>query len=286
MPVANISDTARLAAYVRALESERPDALFRDPYSRRLAGSEGEALAKEGRLTPKLAGELAWRTAVFDELVMQKVRHEGPDLVVNLAAGLDARAWRLDLPDHLRWIDVDLPDILSYKADLMRTERPACVYETEAADLTHSLDLVRLFASFGRAQRIIVVAEGVLMYLKPEQVSELATNLFRQGAIAWWITDLIGPRALAMMQRYWGTVLQGARLQFAPADPAGFFDQYGWRENEFRSSQDEARRLGRAPDPTLLSRIVLGLAPARFREEIRRLAGCVVLERKGSRLAR
>ena len=47
MQIENISDTARWMAYVRALESDRPDALFRDPYSRQLAGSLGEAIAKQ-----------------------------------------------------------------------------------------------------------------------------------------------------------------------------------------------------------------------------------------------
>jgi O-methyltransferase involved in polyketide biosynthesis len=47
MPIATLSDTALLTAYARALESERPDALFRDPYSRQLAGDRGEALATE-----------------------------------------------------------------------------------------------------------------------------------------------------------------------------------------------------------------------------------------------
>ena len=43
MRIANISDTARWMAYARALESERPDAIFHDPFSRRLAGEAGEA---------------------------------------------------------------------------------------------------------------------------------------------------------------------------------------------------------------------------------------------------
>ena len=280
MPVANISDTARLTAYARALETERPDALFCDRYSRRLAGKEGEALAEESGAVSTMAGALASRTAVFDELLMQKVRHEGVDLVLNLAAGLDTRPWRLDLPAHLRWVDVDLPDILSYKADLMKTERAACLYEAEAADLTQPAALAQALARCGQAKKIAVVSEGLLVYMRSEQVGELASQLHRQGAIAWWITDLAGPRALAMMERSWGALLQGARFQFAPADPAGFFDKWGWHETEFRSSQDEARRQGRAPHRPLLGRIAMSLAPARFREEIRRLSGCAVFERK------
>ena|ERR1700741_2601535 len=44
--IQHISDTARWAAVYRARESEREDALFRDPFARRLAGERGEHIAK------------------------------------------------------------------------------------------------------------------------------------------------------------------------------------------------------------------------------------------------
>ena len=68
------------------------------------------------------------RTAVLDEIIMQHVPG-GVDLVVNLAAGLDARPWRLALPTTLRWVDVDLPDILRYKTGTLRDAAPVCRYE-------------------------------------------------------------------------------------------------------------------------------------------------------------
>ena len=45
-PIRNVSDTARWVAIYRAMESERPDALFHDPFARRLGGERGEAIAK------------------------------------------------------------------------------------------------------------------------------------------------------------------------------------------------------------------------------------------------
>jgi len=42
-PISSVSDTARWVALYRAMESDRPDALFRDPYARRLAGAAGAA---------------------------------------------------------------------------------------------------------------------------------------------------------------------------------------------------------------------------------------------------
>ena len=42
--IEHISDTARWIATYRAMESERPDALFRDPFARRLGGARGEEI--------------------------------------------------------------------------------------------------------------------------------------------------------------------------------------------------------------------------------------------------
>jgi len=86
-----ISDTALWVATYRARETDRPDALFRDPYARRLAGERGEEIE---RLPSGGRDMQSWsfvtRTVVFDRFVADEVR-KGTDLVVNLAAGLDTR---------------------------------------------------------------------------------------------------------------------------------------------------------------------------------------------------
>ena len=74
--VRDVSDTARWVAYFRALESERPDALFRDPYARLLAGDRGRSIAERLPKGP-LSWSLAVRTAVFDQIVLEAVRNDG-----------------------------------------------------------------------------------------------------------------------------------------------------------------------------------------------------------------
>src|SRR5438046_7427925 len=104
--IANVSDTARWVAAYRAEESARPDALFRDHLAARLAGEKGAAIAK--RAAPRLHSgwPLVVRTKVIDDLVLDAVA-DGADLVVNLAAGLDTRPYRLKLPPTLRWVEAD-----------------------------------------------------------------------------------------------------------------------------------------------------------------------------------
>src|SRR5689334_15454088 len=113
--LSHISDTAHWVAMYRALESERPDAIFRDPHARRLAGARGEEILRTMPRARAWGWPMVVRTAVMDEIVERLTAGEGVRTVVNLAAGLDARPWRMRLPADVLWVDVDLPAIQEYK---------------------------------------------------------------------------------------------------------------------------------------------------------------------------
>jgi methyltransferase (TIGR00027 family) len=125
LTVRGVSDTARWVAYFRALETQRPDALFRDPFAERLAGEHGFQIANT--LPDGNKHEWAWvtRTYLFDQFLSRAIQ-EGADVVVNLAAGLDARPYRMDLPAPLRWVEVDFPEIVAYKEEILANEQPRC----------------------------------------------------------------------------------------------------------------------------------------------------------------
>src|SRR4051812_33605499 len=162
MLIENVSDTALWVAVYRAMESARPDALFKDPYAERLAGERGHRVVKEMKGAKASAWALIVRTAVMDEIIMERVRGAGIDMVLNLAAGLDTRPWRLDLPASLKWIDVDLPAITEYKASRMKGETPKCDYEAIAVDLTSDAKRDALFSQLGqRAKSMLVITEGL-----------------------------------------------------------------------------------------------------------------------------
>jgi len=279
MPVDKISDTARWMAYARAMEAERPDALFEDPLSRRLAGATGEAIARGIGDAELTARGIAVRTAVMDEMILDTVSRQNVDLILNIAAGLDTRPWRLALPSTLRWVDVDLPEILEYKATVVAAERTICRYEALQADMVDSRSRARALDHCAGGRRVLVITEGLLVYLTPAQVSALARDLQARASFMWWLTDLTGPRALEMLQRVWGPRLRGAEFRFGPPDSVDFFERLGWCELAFRSSQEEARRLRRSTPTPLLSRIMLALSSASVREEFRRLTGVALLAR-------
>jgi len=72
--IRNISDTARWVAEYRAEESERPDAVFRDPFARRLAGTRGHEIT--GTIPRQMQQRWAFitRTYLFDHFVAEQVR--------------------------------------------------------------------------------------------------------------------------------------------------------------------------------------------------------------------
>jgi methyltransferase (TIGR00027 family) len=282
MAIDNVSDTARWVAVYRAMETARPDAIFRDPYAERLAGERGHQILAEMKHGKAYAWPMIVRTAIFDEIILDTVQRKQLDLVVNLAAGLDARPWRLPLPPALHWVDVDLPGILHYKTETLANEKPVCRYEAVTADLTDMAARQTLFARLGAgASRALILSEGLLIYLAPEHVAALATDLHAQPSFQEWLIDLASPQLLQRMSRTWGKNLKaaGAPFQFAPAEGTDFFRPYGWREAQFRSNWDEANRLKRTMKGAWIWNLVGRLSPPKVREGFRRFSGFVLLER-------
>jgi methyltransferase (TIGR00027 family) len=284
MPIEHISDTARWVAFYRAMETERPDAIFTDPFARRLAGLRGEEIVDTMRRGRSMAWAMIVRTAVFDEVIRSAVFDKGVDTVLNLAAGLDARPWRLELPSGLRWVDVDLPEILQYKRDSLKGEKLNCLYEAIAADMTDAAPRRALFERIGRESKsVLVVTEGLLIYLTAEEVGALAKDLSGQSSFHWWLIDLASPRLLNIMERQWGrAVAKGnAPFKFAPPEGTDFFRPFGWREAEFRSALEEARRLNREMRMMWLWRFIGRMSGSKRQAEMRRMSGIVMLEQAG-----
>src|SRR5262249_7410868 len=152
--IENVSDTARWVAVYRAMETARPDAIFRDPFAGKLAGEKGNAIVDSMKRGRQMAWAMIVRTAVFDEIIRERIRNGNVDQVVNLAAGLDARPWRMtDLPPSLQWVDVDLPGILDHKLSILRDEPTVCRYDAVRVDLRDAAKRQALFSQLGGAAR-------------------------------------------------------------------------------------------------------------------------------------
>jgi methyltransferase (TIGR00027 family) len=246
--IRNVSDTARWVAVYRARESERRDAHFRDPFARRLAGERGEQIARSMPLGRDNDWSMITRTWLGDQLINEQVQ-QGVDLVINLAAGLDARPYRMQLPPTLKWVEVDLPEILAYKEEILRDEKAVCSLERVRLDLSNTAARRDLFAELGRrSSKALVITEGLLIYLTREDVAGLANDLAAPPGFQSWILDIASPGLLRFLAKRMAKQLSDAApFKFAPPEGPNFFIPYGWKPVEVHSYLKNAARLKRLP---------------------------------------
>ncbi|MFI6867726.1 class I SAM-dependent methyltransferase [Nocardia sp. NPDC050406] len=244
--VTNVSDTARWVAAFRAAESARPDALFHDPLADRVAGDRGRAIVAHGPRMMRDGWNLVTRTKLIDDLIIQTIA-EGCDRVINLAAGMDTRPYRLDLPAELTWIEADLPALIAEKDALLADETPRCALTRTAVDLADPQARQRfLDEALAGAQRALVLTEGLIYYLSDDDVTSLAAALARPE-IAWWAVDVNNKAIVKRISKATTELLANAPWQFGPVDPLRFFADLGWTADEVEHLAWAAHRFHRLP---------------------------------------
>src|SRR3989442_5397105 len=184
--------TSRWIAAARAHESARRDRLFDDPFAAALAGTEGLDSAGDG--SPYLASTsffdvlilrairafgvpyVAIRTRFFDELLLRAVHPSGVRQVVIVAAGMDARAFRLPWPPGTFLYEMDHPEVLAAKDAVLAAAgaQATCQRHTLGVDLTHpSWSQALCDAGYDAQAPSVWLIEGLLMYLDDAAVYTL-----------------------------------------------------------------------------------------------------------------
>ncbi|HEY1954473.1 MAG TPA: class I SAM-dependent methyltransferase [Polyangiaceae bacterium] len=245
--VRNVSDTAKWVAVYRAQESARSDALFHDPFAARLAGDRGQAIVD--RVTRR-TGQGWWmvvRTKLIDDLVMKSIA-EGCERVLNLAAGLDTRPYRMALPESLEWVEADLGPMIDEKEKLLAGEKPRCNLRRERVDLADDAARRAFLDEATRdGKKTLVITEGLLVYLEASAVDALARDFLERKSIQWWMVDIASRAILDRMQKRLGSELASAPMHFAPRDGVAYFERLGWKAKDVGSVWRHALRWRRLP---------------------------------------
>jgi methyltransferase (TIGR00027 family) len=280
--IRDVSDTAFWIAHYRALETQRADPLFRDPFAASLAGERGGKIAA-AMPNPRMIGwSVAIRTRIIDDRILSAV-DEGVDTVLNLGAGLDTRPYRMSLPATLQWIEADYPHIVEYKESRLAQEKPRCHLERVKIDLAERVTRRQLLSrANAQAGRILVLTEGVVPYLSIEEAAWLADDLRDLDRVRYWLLDYFSPQAMKYRTRMgMGRIMQNAPFRFAPTDWFGFFLQHGWRAKDIRYLTEEGERQHRPiplPWPVQAILKIRRLFASRQRwDAMRRFAGYVSL---------
>lgn len=281
--IRHVSDTAYMVAYCRALESGRPDALFRDPLAERLSGARGKAILEGFPTAPMTTWMVAIRTVVIDELLREAVAR-GVKTIINLGAGLDTRPYRLEFPTEVKWIEVDYPDVIDFKRSALMTENPNVELEHIGLDLNDGSARSSLLGRLDRCgDRLLVLTEGVVPYLTLEQAGDLARDLRRMNHLDGWILDYVAKESHKYRQRAGVNArMKNAAFKFQPEDWFSFFGERGFSVKDLRYLPERGTKLGReAPLPRrfgLILSLLMRFSSPEKRKRFQRYAGYALLE--------
>jgi methyltransferase (TIGR00027 family) len=180
---AGIGLTALAVADARARETERPDRLFEDPFAHLFVDAAGAAFdpaPTEGAIDIRAmrAEYVAVRTRYFDDALLAATA-AGCRQVVLLAAGLDTRAFRLRWPAATRLFEVDVADVLAFKARVLAAHQaqPTCERRVVEVDLREDWPAALREAGWHPDQPTAWLAEGILMYLAEPERDALLSRL-------------------------------------------------------------------------------------------------------------
>lgn len=244
----DVTDTAIWVAAYRAEESERKDALFHDKYASLLIGDTGKLVATRTQGSRYTAWSVVIRTLIIDRFI-EKLLLENIDTVINLGAGLDTRPYRLNLPENLRWIEVDFPKIIEHKNEKLLLEKPKCKLERVSLDL--SVEELRnnfLTLVSSESKKVLILTEGVVPYLSNSDAKSLADSLHAHQNFCYWISEYYSPEILEFLRTPKRiSQMKNAPFLFYPDNWFNFFKKSGWIEIETKYFGLESDKLGRTP---------------------------------------
>lgn len=172
-----VATTSLLVAAVRAEESRRADRLFDDPFAAALAGELGPRVLAEfrQRIGPGVP-ILEVRTRFFDE-AMARAQAQGLRQVVILAAGMDARAFRLPWAAGTRLFELDQLSVLDYKARALEAAAARCERTCLGVDLAGDWSTPLVAAGFQPDTKTVWLVEGLSQYLPEAAVRALFAGI-------------------------------------------------------------------------------------------------------------
>ena len=276
----SVGTTALGVAAARAAETESADPLIEDRFARMFLDAAGpgswslwspsllpaEIVEAEPELPTQMQAMvdyLATRTAFFDEFFTGATR-AGVRQVVILAAGLDARAWRLPWPNGTTVYELDLPKVLEFKTGTLAEHgaSPTCHRVDVAVDLREDWPSALRQAGFDATAASVWSAEGLLPFL-PATAQDLLFERVHSLSVAGSriAVEAMGPgftdpqtldRQREMMARYRelaarmpgvGTVPDFDDLWYFEdrADVADWLRGHGWAVTSLTSEELKAR---------------------------------------------
>lgn len=257
--------TSLWVAAMRAEESEREHPLVRDPYARELAGEKGFEILERGKTTTPIdLPVIPIRTKWIDDVFARSKL----DQIVILAAGMDARAFRLDTLVGKKIFEVDRDFVFAYKRERIAA-KPKCDRVEIPFDLRDDWPSALVKAGFDDSKPALFLVEGLLVYLDEASVRSILSRVDALAAKGSAVVFECNNRALLtspVMEKRIAFVRDlGAPWIFGVDDPKALVPM-GW-SSTVEDFAEVGTRYGRWPFPAMrpdVPREVLATIPRSF----------------------
>lgn len=241
--LSGVAETLLMTLYIRAMESQRPDALIKDEKAVALVKQMSYDFdrVRQVHMDEEDKVTVILRNLEFDRYVRDFLARHPDAVVVHIGCGLDSHFERVvEHNDQVEWYDLDLPEVIALRRKFIRDEGGRYHLLGCSAFDSAWLDTV----SKHRPRPFLFLAEGVLMYFKEAQVKPLVLRLrdhFPGAELvfdAWRPFEIwLGNFVLGGLLRwgFWrGQELEGWGDGIRLLDEWGYFDRPEPRLHSFR----------------------------------------------------
>jgi O-methyltransferase involved in polyketide biosynthesis len=206
LPVAFTGERATLLATLwgRALDAESPNPILNDTMAAEAVRRIDFDFTRTG-LRRSDPAAVALRARHLDRWAREFLSKHSAAVVLHLGAGLDTRGYRLDPGRDVRWFDVDYPDVIELRRQLYPS-RPG--HEMIGSSVADASWLARVPADLP----VLVVAEGLTMYLKPDDGRDLFRRIVGHFPSGQFIFDALSRRGIRMQRFNKAIQAAGARV--------------------------------------------------------------------------
>lgn len=203
-----VSETMLITLYAHAQESQRHDAIIRDPRAEALvARIDYDFSGSQLSATNQAAACLRLRQ--FDRFAQTFLDAHPDSVVVHIGCGLDTRFDRVD-NGHVIWYDLDMPSVIALRRELLAETSRYKMLATDALDLAW-LDVVEEHID----KPLLVIAEGVFMYFTDTEMRRLVLALHERFTGLELIFDVASPFVIKKQNAKLARLKSDVRMQWS-----------------------------------------------------------------------
>lgn len=169
-----VAETLFTTLYLRAMESQRPDALIKDDKAVELITRIGYDFNRVRAIPLSELNKLALilRNREFDRYTRDFLARNPEAVVVQIGCGLDSRFERVD-NGQVEWFDLDFPHVIDLRRKYLGSERNR--YHLLGCSVLNN-DWLKVVSAYTQ-RPFLFLAEGVFMYFEAEQVKSVVLTL-------------------------------------------------------------------------------------------------------------